>query len=614
MSEFFLNVVNMSISASWLVLAVLLLRFLLKKAPKWITVLLWGIVAIRLICPFSIESMLSLIPSAETISPEIMVDRNPEINSGVPIINNVVNPIISESFTPDPLTSANPLQILIPILSIVWGVGVVVMLIYTVISYFNVKRKIGTAVLLRDNVFQSENVISPFVLGVFKPKIYLPFNMSEQDISHVIAHEQAHICRKDYWWKPLGFLILTIHWFNPLMWLGYVLLCRDIELACDEKVIKELNTEQKADYSQALLSCSVNRRIIAACPLAFGEVGVKNRVKTVLNYKKPAFWIVVVAIIASVVVAVCFLTNPISDTLKNIENRTLNSITEETVAVWMSDGETYHSIGSISKDLLEDLSEIKISRKEVSLNRSEDRDASNTLVLQTKQDTDPSTNSYLKGLYIHFNSDFSAVWVNDGVKPTLSYKVINPQKAKDIFEHIENYNVSKSDVGGADSSDVQTFESTVSYANWAEESEIYFGSLNKDKMAISSVKHLPIYRFDTLSDLEQFKQTFGDVLTMDGSWDEVPSFNNATAKYDSAFFEDNSLFLVYVSANNSTHRFKVDNIGYDEKSFCVHIVETTNSEEVDTAMAGWFITVAVSDELIKDCNTFDADLNNGTNG
>ena len=207
---------------------------------------------------------------------------NPVINSGVPIINNVVNPIISESFTPDPSTSANPLQILIPILSIVWVIGVVVMLIYTVISYFKVKRKIGTAVLLRDNVFQSENVISPFVLGTFKPKIYLPFNMSKQDIPHVISHEQAHICRKDYWWKPLGFLILTIHWFNPLMWLGYVLFCRDIELACDEKVIKELNTEQKADYSQALLSCSVNRRMIAACPLAFGEVGVKNRVKTVL--------------------------------------------------------------------------------------------------------------------------------------------------------------------------------------------------------------------------------------------------------------------------------------------------------------------------------------------
>lgn len=310
MSEFFLTIVNMSISASWIVLAVLLLRLLLKKAPKWITVLLWGIVAVRLVCPFTIESVMSLIPSAETISPEIMIDATPEINSGIPILNNTINPVIGESFAPDPTTSANPLQILIPFLAIVWLVGIAGMLLYTAISYFKVKRKIGTAVLLRDNIFQSENVVSPFVLGIIKPKIYLPFNMNEQDMSHVIAHEQAHIRRKDHWWKPFGFLLLALYWFNPFMWIGYALLCRDIELACDEKVIKELNPEQKADYSQALLTCSVNRRVIAACPLAFGEVGVKNRVKSVLNYKKPAFWIVVTAIVASVVVAVCFLTNP----------------------------------------------------------------------------------------------------------------------------------------------------------------------------------------------------------------------------------------------------------------------------------------------------------------
>jgi beta-lactamase regulating signal transducer with metallopeptidase domain len=310
MADIFLKIVNMSISASWIVLAVLLLRLLLKKAPKWITVLLWGIVAIRLICPFSIESVMSLIPSAETISPEIMMENTPAINSGVPIINNIVNPIIGESFASDPSTSANPLQIVVPILSIVWITGIAIMFAYTVISYFRVKSKIGTAVLLRDNIYQSENVVSPFVLGIVNPKIYLPFNMNEQDMDHVIAHENAHIHRKDHWWKPFGYLVLTLHWFNPLMWLGYVLLCRDIEFACDEKVVKEFNNEQKADYSQALLTYSVNRRVIAACPLAFGEVGVKDRVKSVLNYKKPAFWIVVAAIVASIVVAICFLTNP----------------------------------------------------------------------------------------------------------------------------------------------------------------------------------------------------------------------------------------------------------------------------------------------------------------
>ena len=310
MSEIFLKIINMSISASYIVLAVLLLRLLLKKAPKWITVVLWGIVAVRLVCPFSIESVLSLIPSSEVVSPTIMTDKTPTINTGIPIINSTLNPVISESFTPNPGDSANPLQIWIPVLTTIWIVGMVALLIYTVISFAKVKRKIGTAVLLRDNIYQSENVVSPFVLGIIKPKIYLPFNMDEKDMEHVVAHEMAHIRRKDHLWKPLGFLLLTLHWFNPLMWLGYVLLCRDIELACDEKVIKELDHDARADYSQALLTCSVNRRMIAACPLAFGEVGVKDRVKSVLNYKKPAFWIIIAAVVACVAVAVCFLTNP----------------------------------------------------------------------------------------------------------------------------------------------------------------------------------------------------------------------------------------------------------------------------------------------------------------
>ncbi len=312
MSELFLTVVNMSISASWIVLAVLALRLLFKKAPKWITVALWGIVAVRLVCPFAIESAISLIPSAETINPGIMMDKTPEINTGIPAINSTINPVISSSFSPEYAESANPLQILIPIFSVAWLVGIAAMLIYTGISYWRIKRKISTAFMYRDNIFQSENVVSPFVLGIVKPKIYLPFKMNDKDTEYVIAHEMAHISRKDYIWKPLGFLLLALHWFNPVMWLGYVLLCRDIELACDEKVVKDMNTEQRADYSQALLTCSVNRRMIAACPLAFGEVGVKERVKTVLNYKKPAFWIIVMAVVAGVAVAVCFLTNPMS--------------------------------------------------------------------------------------------------------------------------------------------------------------------------------------------------------------------------------------------------------------------------------------------------------------
>ena len=311
MSELFLKIVNMSISASWVVVAVLALRFCLKKAPKWVNVLLWGIVAARMVFPFSIESVLSLIPSAETISPTIMMEQSPSVQTGVPALNHVINPVISGSFTPAPGASANPLQIWIPVLAGIWLFGIVALFLYSAVSYCRLRRKVCEAVILRDNIYQSENVCSPFVLGIIRPKIYLPYHMDSREVGHVIAHEQTHIRRKDHWWKPLGFLLLTIHWFNPLMWLSYVLLCRDIELACDEKVIRKMGNAQRADYTQALVACSVDRRLIAACPLAFGEIGVKERVKSVMNYKKPAFWIVLASVIVCAVIAVCFLTNPI---------------------------------------------------------------------------------------------------------------------------------------------------------------------------------------------------------------------------------------------------------------------------------------------------------------
>lgn len=310
MSELFLEIVNRSIAASWIVIAVLILRFCLKKAPKWVNVLLWGIVAVRLIFPFSIESALSLIPSAETVSPSIMMETAPSVQTGVPALDQVINPVIDHSLSPAPGASANPLQIWISVMAAVWLAGAAALLLYSAISCWRLRRRVREAVILRDNIFQSENAGSPFVLGIIQPKIYLPYSVDSGALAYVIAHEQAHIRRGDHWWKPLGFLLLTVHWFNPLLWLGYILLCRDIELACDEKVIREMGSEQRADYTQALVSCSVSRRSIAACPLAFGEVGIKERVKSVMNYKKPAFWIVLASAVVCAVAAVCFLTNP----------------------------------------------------------------------------------------------------------------------------------------------------------------------------------------------------------------------------------------------------------------------------------------------------------------
>ena len=310
MTDLFLSILNMSLSASWLVAAVVLLRLVLKKAPRWLHVVLWGLVAVRLLCPFTLESALSLIPSAEVIPADIALSPAPAIQTGIEAVNNAVNPVIQESFTPEPAASANPLQILLAVAANVWFIGAVLMGLYALFSYLRLRNHVKMAIRVQENIYLSEYVDSPFVLGVFRPRIYLPYHMGETDQRHVIAHERTHIRRKDHLWKPLGYVLLTVHWFNPLMWLAYVLLCRDIELACDEQVIGNLAAEQRADYSQALLNCSAHRSLIAACPVAFGEVGVKARVKNVLNYKKPGFWLMAAAITASIIVALCFLTDP----------------------------------------------------------------------------------------------------------------------------------------------------------------------------------------------------------------------------------------------------------------------------------------------------------------
>jgi len=328
MSGFFLKTLNMSISACYIILAVIVLRFLLMKAPKWINCVLWSLVGLKLILPFSLKSVLSLIPSSETISKAPSSPR-PHFESGFNIVDRPVNEYLAGHYFEGVTRPTGHFVDLTEIIASVWLVGILCLLIYTAFSYFRLKNKIGTAVRLYDNIYQSENVGSPFVLGLIKPKIYLPFNIDDESIDHVISHERAHIKRMDHLWKPLSFLIVIFYWYNPLVWLAYVLLCRDIELACDEKVIKMLDRDSKADYSQALLKCSVKRRMIAVCPLAFGEVGVKSRVKSVLNYKKPAFWLVLIAIIVSIAVAVCFLTDPKKDK---------NNATDSNVTQTPSDG------------------------------------------------------------------------------------------------------------------------------------------------------------------------------------------------------------------------------------------------------------------------------------
>lgn len=315
MAAVFLKLLNLSISASWLVLAVLVLRLVSKRSPKWVNVLLWGIVALRLVLPFSIESALSLIPSAETVSPAaVQFDPAPTITSGVSVIDNAVNPSLSEHFAAVPTASVNPLYVWAYLAGWVWLIGLGAMLLYALVSYLRLRRRVSVSLPVQDHIYLCDAISSPFILGVVKPHIYLPSGLDEVQRQNVLAHEQAHLARRDHWWKPLGFALLAVYWFNPVLWLAYTLLCRDIELACDERVIRTMDESAVKTYSTVLLACSMPRKAVITCPLAFGEVGVKERVRNALHYKKPAFWVVAASVTVCVVVAVCFLTDPPTDT------------------------------------------------------------------------------------------------------------------------------------------------------------------------------------------------------------------------------------------------------------------------------------------------------------
>lgn len=315
MGEIFLKLLNLSITASWLILAVLCIRLLFRKIPKWITCLLWGVVAIRLIFPFSIESAFSLQLSAEPIRTSTMVEGElipyvPSVNSNIGVVENTVNPLLAEAFAYQETESVAPLQIATEIAGSVWLCGMVVLLIFALVSMIKLRLRVREAVRYKENIYICDAVKSPFILGIIKPRIYLSSALSEEEMDYIIAHERAHLKRKDHLWKPFGYLLLCIYWFNPLCWIAYIMLCKDIELACDEKVIKDMSFGDKKEYSRVLLFCATQRHLVMAYPLAFGEVGVKERVKTVLNYKKPTFWITIAANVVCAIVAICFLTNP----------------------------------------------------------------------------------------------------------------------------------------------------------------------------------------------------------------------------------------------------------------------------------------------------------------
>ena len=359
MERIFIQLVNMSLVAGWLILAVLLIRGIFNKLPKAFRCVLWGLVALRLICPWSIESDMSIIPKAEIIADDDTkisilsgdkeldnnsadVLHNEELDNDIIVNNsyegnkvdiavkennsvendnsNIINTNSVSVHTTQSNGKESAFSISIGTLSKVWILGMVIMAVYYMVSYVILKRKVRVSIRYEKNIHLCDNISSAFILGLVCPKIYVPSHLSKVELANVIKHERAHLSRYDNWWKPLGFLLLSVYWFNPLIWIAYIMFCKDIELACDEKVVKTMDVAEVKEYSNTLLECSISRKLIMAAPLAFGEVAVKSRIKSVINYKKPTFWVIILSIAISVVIAIGFMTNPATKDKNNLSN------------------------------------------------------------------------------------------------------------------------------------------------------------------------------------------------------------------------------------------------------------------------------------------------------
>ena len=436
MSAVFLSVLNRGLVAGWVILAVLLLRALLRRAPRRISPLLWGLVALRLLCPSFVQSPLSLLPSAAPVRLTASTDPTPSLHTGIPAINSVADPLLQRAFAPEPTYSADPLQIWIPILTALWLAGAAVLLLYGAIRCGRLRLRLRTAIRLRDNIYRSEYIGTPCVLGVLRPHIYLPVTVGEEEQTFILAHEQAHIRRKDHWWKLLGFLLLAFFWFQPLMWLAYSLFCRDLELACDESVIRRWSPAQRADYSQTLLSCSAGRRA-PWCPLAFGEVGVKSRIQAVLRYRSPSFWVIAVAVLALAGAAVGFLTDPVSPIcLSAAESGVYAARMEAATAVWVSDQVGFCPVPDVRRHQIQTLAALEID-PEPALSLPDSRFFRGfTLVLQSTEEA-PALDSRLQGLYVTFSADLSyAALSEDGQTLSAAYAIRDPKAVQTLYDDL----------------------------------------------------------------------------------------------------------------------------------------------------------------------------------
>ena len=323
MERIFAEILQMSNTAAWVILAVLLVRVVLRKAPKKYSYWLWSVVGFRLCCPvtwrITLPAWALRLFSREQWGPapaapvapvtEVTPVAPPTVTADIVTQNPLLAPVAEALPAPNPAASVDPIQVWLFIGAVIWCVGVVILLTYSVVSYFRLRRRMETAILLRDNIYQSDKVRSPFILGFVWPKIYIPFGLDEKTSRYVLSHEGYHLRRRDHLIRAFAFLVLSVHWFNPLCWLSFYLMGKDMEMSCDEKVLSKEKGSVK-DYSMSLLSFAANRRFPAPSPLAFGETAVKSRIKNVLHWRRPKTWVTLVSALLCLLVVVSCSADP----------------------------------------------------------------------------------------------------------------------------------------------------------------------------------------------------------------------------------------------------------------------------------------------------------------
>lgn len=647
MASLFLKFLNMSITAGWLILAVTGLRLLLKKAPKWQICLLWSVVGLRLVFPFSFKSALSLIPSGQTVSPDILYSADPGIQSGIPAFNSWLNPVIKETFTPAAGASVNPLQIWTQVAAYVWLAGMVLLLFYAALSYGRLKKKVRASIRLEDGVYICDEIETPFILGLIKPRIYLSSGLEAGQQALIMAHERAHLKRRDHWWKPLGFLLLTLYWFNPLSWLAYILLCRDIEMACDEKVIRDLGKEGRLEYSQTLLASSIPHRAIMACPLAFGEVAVKERIRSVLNYKKPAFWIILLVLMASIVLAVCFLTNPKDDPV--IPTSPSGSETLPVPAGSLA-VEWFNFFGA---DDLADWPESLETRLDEFPGVTFRWTAGELVAV-----TEGGTETVLLGMPIHnvFFCDLtgdgkpdlcSTISIGSGIMDThvvvvdfvnrvhyqlwhrgfhdydlyleddVLFVAMRPWMKKEILESgplvLEDglLNI-KGRLGPlprgelAKEVEYQAFASEVGYSEAGYLAMVERSENRDSQRQYGNREHLtPLVKLENRADFVAFYRDLSAYFDFGRDSSDSVLFSKQAQKYTDAFFSDHSLFVAYLTAGTNADRFEI--LEALTKSGQLNLaIRRIQAASGDTVMDGWFLLVEIEKAEVADCSAYDA--------